>query len=382
MDHFNLFILKEFVAMIFGPHYPREIVTLIMMSDYQPIIVSCNELQTIIFKNETYVCGYNRDGSLGLGDIGHKYFPTKLNLKDHPRLICCGMEHMMIVTESKLYGWGCNYYGELGLGNFKPIYSPTELMLSNLEIESISCGLRHNVISLKSGKCYSWGENKWGQLGLGDTLNKWYPEEIQGLNSDICSVKCGLYHTTALTKYDQCYVWGNNEYGQLGLGHETNKYLPEKLNLFGIVSISCGSSHTVVLTENKMYVWGSNESGQLGLGDEANRKLPTELNLMTDGIKSVSCGKYHTMALTKNGKVYIWGSNWNGQLGLGDKLDYVTPHEIIFNNNIVKSINCGSMRNIIVTQTDKIYGWGRNEYGQLGLGDTGTRYVPTEIFLP
>ena len=117
-----------------------------------------------------------------------------------------------------------------------------------------------------------------------------------------------------LTKNENIYVWGNNNYGQLGIGDNNNRNIPTLLNLPNNekpLSISCGYNHTICLTKNEnIYVWGNNDYGQLGIGDNNNRNIPTLLNLPNNEKPlSISCGYYHTICITKNENIYVWGYN-------------------------------------------------------------------------
>ena len=119
-----------------------------------------------------------------------------------------------------------------------------------------------------------------------------------------------------------------NEYGQLGLGDNLNRNRFEEMNLRNIegkvVSVSLGDYHTSVLTEEgKVYVCGSNSYGQLGLGDNNNRNIlvETPLDNIEGKIVSVFLEASHTTVKTDQGKVYVCGNNGEGQLGLGDYND-------------------------------------------------------------
>ena len=79
--------------------------------------------------------------------------------------------------------------------------------------------------------------------------------------------------------------------------------------------------HSVALTRSgAVYVWGSNKEGQLGLGDEAEEisYSPEMLGFEDDTIKDISCGYYHTAFVTSSGDVYTFGEADGGKLGLGD----------------------------------------------------------------
>lgn len=127
------------------------------------------------------------------------------------------------------------------------------------------------------------------------------------------------------------------------------------------------------------------------------RRLPykfvicPETNLKSDSVISISCGEYHTMALMKNRKLYSWGRNDHGQLGLNNMINYFTPQEIVWKESI-KSITCGYDYNVAITLMNKIYVWGENTYSyQINWAnnytdpddfrDEGDLYVPTELAL-
>ena len=191
MDHFYLFILKEFLEIIIGSHYPREIIWLILMFTYQHIIVGGGRDHVILIKNKIYVCGYY--SVIGLIDRMNKYRPTELiSLKKSIQLISCGLDYTIAFSSfqiidsnvplyrNKLYVWGANAAGELGLGDYKYKLLPKKfILLTGSKIKSIDCGMAHTIILLESSKCCVWGMNAYGQLGLGDTLGRESPQEFR-----------------------------------------------------------------------------------------------------------------------------------------------------------------------------------------------------------
>ncbi len=121
-----------------------------------------------------------------------------------------------------------------------------------------------------------------------------------------------------------------NNYGQLGFDHTNNQILPQKLDLDNIQMIACGMRHTIIVNNlNEIYSCGNNQYGQLGRSLDQGEYLLDKVNLNIDSgdsISAVSCGGYHTFVLTKFGKIYTWGGNDNGQLGLGHYIDQFEPH--------------------------------------------------------
>ena len=398
---FHWFILKECLAQIIDIHYPMEIIMVIIMNNYKRIKISCGMNHIFLIKDdEMYAWGSNAYGQLGLSpgrDSTNRNSPQKFiletgsSIKSKSKSISCGEYHTIALTEkNECYAWGCNGNSQLGLGNIGNYWSsPQKLNISN--IRSVSSGGFHTVaMTIKSNKCYVWGYNYQGQLGLGDNKTYGTPIELSLIN--VLSISCGRFHTVALVSLcesesgfissneNQIYIWGDNTFGQLGLGDNDDRNIPHKLNLCNhcIISVSCGCMHTMALTINGiLYSWGSNCYGQLGLGNFDDQYLPQQISLQ-ESIISISCGPSHTCILTKNGKLYGWGCNNLGQLGLGNNFTINIPTEIIL-CEFVKSIYCGGNYTIVVTDRDKIYVWGDNGNGQLGLGDINIRTSPQEL---
>ena len=163
--------------------------------------------------------------------------------------------------------------------------------LSNLasmfQIQITAKGSRTFFINSKRD-CYVCGCNTSGQLGL-NPRNEIYNLTLLTLpnNEKISFISCGDAHVICLTENSLCYVWGNNSFGQLGLGDINYRLTPTLLtppNNEKITHVTCGYLYSVCLTANKScYVWGANISGQLGLGLNANTSYrePTLLNLQS-----------------------------------------------------------------------------------------------------
>lgn len=122
----------------------------------------------------------------------------------------------------------------------------------------------------------------------------------------------------------ELYVWGNDYYGQLGVGSERVVHNLPKVCSFNIVvkQVSCGEEHTVFVSGEGGYVYamGSNADGKLGINNQKMKQcnVPT----LVEGIfnvKQVSCGMSHTLAVTEKGEAYSWGQSFYGALGLSSK---------------------------------------------------------------
>ncbi|XP_049375327.1 ultraviolet-B receptor UVR8-like isoform X5 [Solanum verrucosum] len=225
----------------------------------------------------------------------------------------------------------------------------------------------------------------------------------------ITSVAAGGRHTLALSDVGQVWGWGYGGEGQLGLGSRIKivaspHLIPcldasshdgpdrslgsQKHKALGsyIKSISCGGRHSAVITDTGVLLtfgWGL--YGQCGLGNTNDVLRPTCVSsLLNTRIEAVAGGLWHSVCLCDHGRVYTFGGNQFGQLGLGTGTDHTetSPRLVdapILENKNAKVVSCGARHSAIMTDDSKIYSWGWNKYGQLGLGDTIDRNDPCEV---
>lgn len=320
-----------------------------------------------------------------------------------PIQMIAGCDHTILIRGGDTYIWGSNKYGQLGLGDNISRNSPQKLPLKN--IKSISCGPDHTIALTESNKIYVWGSNDCGQLGLGDYNSRNSPQElILDTTSEIqipVIIACGAFHNVALTVMGDIYIWGGNNGGRLGLGDAINRNTPQKFYLSNIKSVSCGHAHTVILTKtNEIYIWGHNMlPAKVSLREVSNSIVKSIVcgedrtiiltsdnkihchegieKLSLDNIKSISCGMHHITAITIFDEIYIWGRNYFGQLGLGNNGIHRLPTKLMLKN--VDTIVCGTYNTFAITNLNDVYVWGMNDCGQLGLGDYVNRNTPCKF---
>lgn len=245
----------------------------------------------------------------------------------------------------------------------------------------LSAGLYHNLLCNESGEVYAWGDDSYGQLGIGDRMNEEIPMIVGGL-SDIVEVSAGDFHSLALNASGDVYAWGRNTFGQLGNGTSEASQTPVRVDgIPPVRMISAGGSHSLALgIDGYVYAWGMNTQGQTGdvesetihgTGETVLGARVTEpVRIAGPGIVSVSAGGSHSLYLNKKGEVFAWGSNEFGQLGDGTNISRSKPAKIEGLESVI-SISAGYQFNLAVTETDfrNLYSWGSNSSGQLGLGN-------------
>jgi len=269
---------------------------------------------------------------------------------------------------------------------------------------------------LEGGTLLFSGATDWKLVGrkgnelVKSTNTQWSPVRLEALKDvNLVNVNKGCSSAFALVMDEagQVYAWGRNEDGQLGLGDEEDRMVPElvkEITGHNIVEIATGKAHSLFLTsEGKVLASGSNDKGQCGQGRKTgNLGTPKLISHEGADIVSVACGAEFSVLLDKDGKVWTFGMPADGMLGHNDdgkfiakanKVEYrceyapkqvsvwvdkdpktkeVTPLDM---PKILK-ISCGPQHTVAIDDTNKVYSWGFGGYGRLGHSETGNELVP------
>ncbi|XP_067848962.1 X-linked retinitis pigmentosa GTPase regulator isoform X2 [Heptranchias perlo] len=251
---------------------------------------------------------------------------------------------------------------------------PSKFWLKNDKAVSISCGDEHTAFITENGKVYIFGSNNWGQLGLGtkNTINK--PTCVKALKSEkVKFAACGRNHTLVCTEQGNVYAAGGNSEGQLGLGDTEERTAFQRIEFFTdkqkIKHLAAGSNISAALTEDgNLFMWGDNSEGQIGLDTENNVSLPHRVDV-GKLVCWVSCGYYHSAFVTDDGQLYTFGESDNGKLGLplDQPINHRIPQPVPGISGKVTQVSCGGGHTIVLTEED-VYAFGFGQFGQLGHG--------------
>jgi alpha-tubulin suppressor-like RCC1 family protein len=183
----------------------------------------------------------------------------------------------------------------------------------------IACGWSHSIGIKNDGTVWAWGYNDFGQLGLGDTTNRFSPVQIPGISGGK-SAACGAWHSLILKNDSTVWACGINGYGTLGNNTTTQSSNPvQTLITPNVTFISSGGADCYAIkSDGSLWAWGRNSFWQLGdttfLWQE---NQPKQLTGFT-GIKNVATGGWaFAFALKNDGTLWSWGLNTKGELGLG-----------------------------------------------------------------
>ncbi|XP_067014557.1 RCC1 and BTB domain-containing protein 1 isoform X2 [Anabrus simplex] len=245
------------------------------------------------------------------------------------------------------------------------------------------------IVVTKDDEVFAIGSNAAGCLGLGDLNSTLEPRKVEGLCQK--KVKGFAYgsgpHVIAFTEAGELYSWGHNGYCELGNGSSNQCLAPilvqNALSTKHIIEVACGSHHSLALTdEGEVFAWGQNNCGQVGSGVSTNQSAPRRVNsgISTKRCVSIACGQTSSMAVTDAGEVYGWGYNGNGQLGLGNNINQMSPNRVAtLQGVVVTKIVCGYAHTMAMSDVGMLYTWGANSYGQLGTGNKTNSNLPVLV---
>lgn len=301
------------------------------------------------------------------------------------KVVCSERSTLCITAAGKLLGWG----GGILLGSSRRASRETIRSVLNVhKAKSASCGPQHAAVVCVDGSLWTWGLGLFGRLGHGDTLDRREPQRVQLLRG-VLTAACGGAHTAAIvdarSSRGQLYTWGDGRVGQLGrqddVEEDENRWRPSEVHFFelreaSVLRVACGANHTIAIILERLrrtvYAWGFGDEGRLGTGDETTCILPTRVLFPIDGaqhVTSVSAGDRHSLALVSDGRVFAWGDNNFGQLGVGKatRLPVPFPTQVPIDEKAA-TVACGARHSAVVTRHGRVLVWGFGEEGQLGGG--------------
>ena len=326
-----------------------------------------------------------------------------------------------------VYAWGANDFGQLGIGSIIKTSTNTPQLvpvLRNKQIAWLSAGSEHALAVSDAGLVYSWGRDNHGQLGIGtDVYNSCgqgstnpnciaiqngyviYPSGVVALMGEqTYQMSSKRFQNLVVVQRGLTYGWGMNSVGQLGTEDLVDRQLPTEVARsfkFKFIQVAAGGEHSLAITPfGTVYAWGWNLYGQLGQdtlglgvgtqGQPTGSTDPIVVPTLTGKfIIGIAAGWDHCMALDDSGIVWMWGRNNYGQLGLGDQIDRAKATRLqgsaAAGGSVparVLAIAAGHSHSVLLGADGVPYTVGRNDAGQLGLGDTIHRSTLSPVTIP
>ena len=270
------------------------------------------------------------------------------------------------------------------------------------EMEKVATGYDHSA-GIYKGEVYCWGNNTYGQLGIGVTGGDDFVYPVKVVQEDgfllgetVVDVRCGSHEVYCLTSDGKVYSWGSGASGKLGNGADLNSNVPVAVDMTGVLDgktvtkIRTGVFTVLVIAnDDKVYTWGRGTEGQLGDGAGSDSNVPVAVDttgvLNGKTIVDISVGLVHSGCVDSDGKVYCWGRNTYGQCGnddLGDS-DNLVPVAVdttgVLNGKTITKISFLRESSLCLSDDDLLFSWGRGSNGQLGNDDDSHYGIPVAV---
>ncbi|KAI8481810.1 putative E3 ubiquitin-protein ligase herc1, partial [Branchiostoma belcheri] len=335
--------------------------------------------------SEVYVWGSNSSHQLAEGSqekiLQPKLSPAFANAQTVSSIlnIEAGQYCTFVVyNDGTVRACGKGSYGRLGLGDSN---NQTTLKKLNFDhryvirkISSSKGSDGHTLALTADGEVFSWGDGDYGKLGHGNSSTQKYPKQIQGAlqGKVVKSISAGYRHSAAVTEDGELFTWGEGDYGRLGHGDSNSKNLPTLVkDITNAGQVVCGSSHTIVVSQDGRTVWsfGGGDNGKLGHGDTNRVYKPKVIEALVGlYIRKVCCGSQSSLALTSTGQLFAWGCG--ACLGCGSPESTALRPKLVeeLANTRIVDVACGDSHCLALTHDNEVYAWGNNAMGQCGQG--------------
>ena len=298
--------------------------------------------------------------------------------------------------DGTVVGWGNEESGMAARPRASGIIAiPTVLSLPG-KARQVAVGLTAAYALLEDGTVIAWGDNHEGQLGNGAMganaelgiypKSSVTPVKVTGL-ADIIQIEAGGRHVIALRKDGSVWAWGERENGAIGDGRSTglrvvNARGPVRVpGLEGITEIAAGRMHNLALRrDGHVMSWGSNAEGELGVGTRNTGWTPAEVTGLDRviGVAAGGAARGSSGVVRDDGTVWMWGSNVETMMGNGE--GPLSPDDPGARNPLpvqvkgivgAKKLSLGGGHSAVLLADGTVRMWGHDGWGQLGVGTSG-----------
>jgi len=294
-----------------------------------------------------------------------------------------GSSFYALTSHGEIYSWGDNYYGQLGLGNVIRQYIDTPQLITQLpKIVKMECHDVHCMAITDSQILYCWGSNLWRELGIENGESEYTVPMVHPyfINKKIKDVSVGFNFTIVQIENGDIYSFGATNENQLGRkvdGYSNGPNIIEYFKGKNIIKFRCGKDGCIAIDDKgALYEWGSSNDRDLQLNDDASPVQYSELE--NKKIVDISAGDHHRFAITDSNEVFCWGRNDSGQIG--NHGGYIkVPTLFNYIRGKAKFI-AASDKTFGIAENGNVFSWGNNRYAALLLNLRAEKvYKPTKV---
>ncbi|MEM9192524.1 MAG: hypothetical protein AAGF12_25340 [Myxococcota bacterium] len=331
---------------------------------------------------QVWCWGENTNGKLGIGSdtVGRiQDDPALVALDDNLLTLHAGQSSTCATIEpGKIFCWGSNNRFRLGIddpmvgqGN---VPAPTQVgadFPESLEWNAVEVRTDHGCGITTMGRVYCWGEGEHGQVGVDPPTPMLLVRTPTRLAGIFTTFAVGNNFSCTLTSGGSPRCFGTNSGGQLGSPETVMmRAVPESVQggrTSRLLTVGLDRSCAVSASDSEIRCWGANSSNRLGLvmpPDPRNVRVATPVN--TELIfQRLEIGREHICGITQgDGRLFCWGDNTSGQLGVGDNADRREPTEVLPSGGWER-VDAGWDHTCATRDDGKLYCWGLGSGAQL-----------------
>ena len=281
--------------------------------------------------------------------------------------------------DGTLWGWGANFAGQLGLPDKLFRSSPSQIGTSSWSM--VSAGNSFGAAIRSDGKLFTWGDNSYYQLGTGDAVSRSSPTQLG--TSSWAFVSSGASASFGIRSGGSLFAWGGQQFGILGLPQLRDfatATSPTQLGTSSWTFVAVGLSNAAAIRAGGgLFVWGGNGSGQLGTNVGAallGRSSPVQVGALT--WSKVSIGDGQIAAIRSDGKLFTWGDNSYGELGISQAPTQSRSSPVQVGTNNWTAVAAGEQATFGVSNNN-LYAWGYFQNTDDNIRFMGSASSPVQI---
>jgi alpha-tubulin suppressor-like RCC1 family protein len=349
-------------------------------------IININDTSTGLPAYFLYLWGQSQSGSAGTDATGTYLNPTQTvtNGASWSVLKFSSAHTVAIKPDTTLWTWGHNNYGQLGTNDIIHRSSPVQTVAGGtgwLQVAAGASTLGGSTVAIKSnGTLWTWGCNNNGQLGDNTTISTSSPIQTiaGGSNWSKLEYNGGFGHAAIKTD-GTLWLWGRNNYGQLGVNDIIHRSSPVQTiaggNNWANVTHSVSSTVTIK-TDGTLWTWGNGNS--IGDNTVIRKSSPVQTIAGGNNWKQVSTNGDHTGAIKTDGTLWMWGSNTQGRLGDNTTINSSSPIQTISGGTSWRQVSTSSSITSAIKNDGTLWTWG---YAHIGDGFNVNKSSPVQTSL-
>jgi len=267
---------------------------------------------------KVYMWGQNPYGLLGGTDRGAKHVretPTAVEgLSGATAIAACRNAGAALKADGTVWMWGADEEGVMATGTITlsgqigKEYYVARRVAGIQDVSAIACGGKHMLALRKDGTVWSWGQARWGQLGLGDTERRGTPTQVTAITG-ATRVYAADEFSAAQLKDESWMVWGSAPSPKETRDDKPNVLTPSPLPGVLKDAIEIGGN-IALMRDGTVRTWGGNSFGTLGTGGSVDQDVTGARAVLVkalSGIVHVWSGGARGLALKSDGTLYVWG---------------------------------------------------------------------------